>query len=146
MTPAVDVFEIECPLCHASIALPRQSPLGKYGGLTYQPTDKWPITFWCSAVGQLCAVAPPRSHPKTIAVPDHTQPWVALWEIECECAHENCGRHHTIYSRDYSSAPKTDIADALWRILGTSGTRIRCSSDHYLLLTPTKIRAQKLDF
>jgi hypothetical protein len=145
MSPAVDVFEVRCPLCTASIALPRRSPLGIYGGLAYLPTDKWPITFWCTAREQLCEVAP-QFHRKTVAMQDPSPRWVSLWAIECECVHENCGKHHAIYTRDYSTAPERDIRAALWQFVGSKTLGLACDSTHDLILQPEKIWPTRFDF
>lgn len=41
-----------CKGCQTPITLPRQSRLGTYRGLSYQPTGNWPTTVVCPRSGQ----------------------------------------------------------------------------------------------
>lgn len=79
------------------IPLPRQSPLGKYEGLRYQSMGEWPLTFLCLRHGLSFSCWPYSIHLETdMRLPG--QSVSPLWQIECECARENCGKLHTIYT------------------------------------------------
>ena len=77
------------------IFLPFQSPAGKYGGLQYLPNGTWPATFVCLRHGTAGLRWAAEVHP----VPPSWDPGgkaPTFWEIEARCAHENCGKPHTI--------------------------------------------------
>lgn len=79
------------------IPLPLQSPLGIYADQQYQPTGEWPATFLCLRHGRVSVDWPDSIHLETEPrFPG--QPVPPLWRIECECAHQNCGRTHSIYT------------------------------------------------
>jgi hypothetical protein len=79
------------------IPLPLQSPLGKYEGLRYQPMGEWPLVFLCLWHARVYECRPDSIHLETdMRLPG--QPVSPLWRIECDCAHENCGKLHTIYT------------------------------------------------
>ena|ERR1035437_10023036 len=82
-------------LCH--IPLPRQSPLGIFEGQHSLSIGDWPATFLClrHARSFLCSADSVRLETE---VRGRDRPVPSLWKIECECAHENCGRLHTIYT------------------------------------------------
>src|SRR5208282_6844950 len=44
-------FDVECPECHDSIVLPRQSPLGRFDGQADPSKGAWPAEFLCSSCG-----------------------------------------------------------------------------------------------
>lgn len=79
------------------IPLPLQSPLGRYEDQQYRPTGEWPATFLCLRHGQLSVDSPASIHPE-IEPRVQGQPVPPMWMIEAECAHENCGKLHTIYT------------------------------------------------
>jgi len=84
------------------IPLPLQSPLGIYAGHQFQPTSNWPATFLCLRHGRASVYGLDSIHHEfEPRVPG--QPVPPLWQIECECARENCGTLHTIYT---ARAPK----------------------------------------
>jgi hypothetical protein len=105
---------LECPLCKNSVLLPRQSPLGRYEGPRYQPTDIWPIDFVCFLNGQVCQAHPASIHPKTGGVSNLDRGAAVLWETVFACAHEDCGRLRTLYSRQSAdSTPEAAIQTVL---------------------------------
>jgi hypothetical protein len=96
----VHCVKMSCPdgdnqYCY--IPLPLQSPLGIYAGQQYQPTGEWPATFLCLRHGRASAYWPDSIHHEfEPRVPGEPVP--PLWKIECECALDNCGTRHTIYT------------------------------------------------
>ena len=122
------------PPCY--IPLPRQSPLGIYEGLLYRPMGEWPLTFLCLPHGRVYECWPDSIHLEVdMRLPG--QPVSPLWKIECECAHDNCGRIHTLYTGQI-----TDWPSIVRQILGTN-PRVPCG-DHALLcredlMRPTEI-------
>jgi len=97
-----------------NIPLPRQSPLGIYEGQHYRTTGEWPATFLCLRHGLSFACSPHniRLEVEMMGL-NHSVP--QLWRIECECAHENCGKPHSIYT---ARAP--DWTTIVARILKTN--------------------------
>jgi hypothetical protein len=104
--PLVDVSDehsvvLPCPvhdyesLC--SIPLPRRSHLGIYEGPSYQPTGDWHETFVCLRHARAFVCSPRKIHLQ-LQVRDPGRPVSPLWQIEAVCAHDNCGRPHTIYT------------------------------------------------
>lgn len=79
------------------IFLPHPVPLETFEDPLNLPTGIWPATFLCSRHGTTCVC---NSHDvrHEIDLLDQGQPTPNFWEIECECAHENCGSRHTIYT------------------------------------------------
>jgi hypothetical protein len=79
------------------IPLPRQSLLGTFEGQHCLPKGEWPATFLCLRHGRAFVCFPDSIHLEIdIRLPG--QPVSSLWRIECECAHENCGKLHSIYT------------------------------------------------
>ena len=102
MATFTHVFGVKtgCPIGddqYCLIPLPLQSPLGIYAGLQYQSTGAWPVTFLCLLHGRV-SVDWPDSIRLEIEQRVPGQPVPQLWQIECECDHENCGKLHTIYT------------------------------------------------
>jgi hypothetical protein len=82
-------------LCH--IPLPRRSPLGIFEGQHNLSIGDWPATFLCLLHARsFFRLADSVRHETEVRV--RNRPVPSLWRIECECAHENCGRPHTIYT------------------------------------------------
>lgn len=80
-----------------NIPLPRQSPLGIYDGLRYQPMGEWPLTLLCLRHGRPYVCWPDSIHLEyDMRLPG--QPVSPLWKIECKCAHEGCGKLHALYT------------------------------------------------
>jgi len=146
MSLAMLVFFVRCQKCGESIVLPRQSPLGKYGDREYQPTDRWPITLLCIAHAQLCGVAP-RFRREVIVMPDPGPRRVSLWQIDCECGRENCGKPQTIYTTYLSIGTQEDIARELSKAAADVLPKTACATGlHDLVIRKDKISARILAF
>jgi hypothetical protein len=96
----IHCVKLNCPdgdnqYCY--IPLPLQSPLGVYAGQQYQPIGEWPATFLCLRHGRASEYWP-DSVRHEIEPRVQGEPVPPLWRIECECALENCGTRHTIYT------------------------------------------------
>ena len=83
------------PLC--CVPLPHQSPLGKYEGMDYQPTEYWPANFVCLRHGVAC-VRSPEDVRSDLEVRGPGAPVPPLWRITSICAHRDCGRRHIVYA------------------------------------------------
>jgi hypothetical protein len=96
----VHCVKMDCPAGddqYCYIPLPHQSPLGIIADRQYQPIGEWPATFLCLRHGRVFIYWPYSIlHEIEPRVPGEPVP--PLWQIECECAHENCGKLHTIYT------------------------------------------------
>lgn len=104
-------WETDAPKC--SIPLPHQSPLGIYEDQKYRPTGTWPATFLCLRHGISGLHSAQDIRLDTLLSPPG-EGLPTSWEIEVSCAHENCGKVHTIYTARMPSFP--ELADRLMRI------------------------------
>lgn len=136
------VFTFQCPLCPEQIVLPRQSPLGRYVGLQYQPSHEWPITLLCSRYARLSEVPPESIRLDTKVVLGPISGPMALWRIECECAHENCGANYAIYTTSYAD----ESVKSVMRFLFDANPAIDCVGDHRLEFSLDRMKAEKLEF
>ncbi len=146
MTDAVLLYQVQCPLCDESIDLPRQSPLGTFSGLQRQPSRKWPITFLCRERELMCQMEAPQGDPNSVVVGTTiAERQLVLYEIECECAHENCERNVAIYTTDFAVASEDQIVDKLLRGLSTPSPPVRFpSGSHDLELRRDEIYLARL--
>ena len=132
------VCQFHCHQADHEFVLPRQSPLGIYEDGRYRATDKWPIDFLCWQHGQMCLVGPPAIRLDTVPELPLGLHLAALWEIEAECAKENCGLRRTIYTK--RSVDETPQAVA--RLLFAPGLRLECKNrQHWLELDEPRITA-----
>ena len=119
-----------------SIPLPRQSLLGIYEGLKYRPTGEWPETFLCVRHARVfvCSIDSVDLDLEMRGLDELVSP---MWRIECQCAHENCGRLHTIYT-----GRMPDWPSIVRRILKTNPS-VPCS-DHDLVWREDLMRATEI--
>src|SRR5579863_6738763 len=129
----VSIPSVKCLGCGRSNYLPHRSPLGIFQHPESRPTDVWPITFVCTSCGKVSAhYSPPDDHGGPAgSLPD-------LWQVECQCDHENCGKHHDIYTTYNSGFPKEAVRQRLVQL----SVRIGCSG-HDFLLTEETMREMK---
>jgi hypothetical protein len=147
MTDGKLVYQLHCPLCDETIDLPHQSPLGTFVNLQCQPTGTWPIAFLCREREQLCQIAANFEGPTTAFVGSApTSGSLALWLIECRCAHENCDKPLSIYSEHFALATKNTIMDTLSRGLSKCSPPLVCpSTKHEFVLSMDKFWLYRLD-
>jgi hypothetical protein len=83
------------PQC--SIPLPLQSHLGISEGLHYRPIGDWREIFLCLRHGLAFSRSP---HNISLELEPHRpdQSAYPLWQIECVCGHEDCGKRRAIYT------------------------------------------------
>jgi hypothetical protein len=89
----------DCPCGSESIPLPHQNPLERYEDQPYQSTGYWPVAFLCRRRGRVYA-----GYAEEIELRPERKPYLdwgrrRLWEIEVQCAHENCGTKRPIYAK-----------------------------------------------
>jgi len=128
--------------CHQSdheFVLPHQSPLGRYEGGQYQATDKWPIDYLCWQHGQMCLVGLGAIHLDTVPELPLGLHLAALWEIEVECAKDNCGQRRTIYTK-YSA---DETPQAIARLLLAPGLWLECRNRHWLEIDESRITVER---
>jgi hypothetical protein len=126
MTELRFVCRFQCDGVDHTFVLPRQSPLGKSVGEQYQPTGIWPIDFLCLPHGHVCRVGREAIRLEGVAALAPGLHEGVLWEIEYECARQNCGQRQTIYTRYSAVGAQSDVIRA---VLGTRA-RILCSEGH----------------
>jgi hypothetical protein len=136
------VFHFQCPLCHEHMILPRQSPLGTYVGQQYQPSGIWPINFLCFRFAQVSLVPRDSIHLDTIVVQAPVSGEAALWQIECECVHKDCGMHHAIYTKYLADENAENVA----RLLLDPTPLIACTSEHNAEFSAERMEAEKFEF
>lgn len=120
------------------IPLPLRSPIGIYEGQIYQPTGDWPATFLCLRHGQV-SVDLPDSVRLEVEPRVPGQPVPQMWRIEAECAHENCGRLHTIYT---ARAPDRET---ILRAIARWNPTIVCG-DHNLIWRDDLMQLTRFEF
>lgn len=123
-----------CPCCNESVSLPPQGQLGKTGGLHYQPTGSWPIEILCVERIQWGRAIPGEFHEPFLV--DPKQALSGLWEIACECVHENCGMPFVIYAHSWINIDARAIADIAARATNQAPA---CRGVHNLELGQEKI-------
>jgi hypothetical protein len=137
----VHCVKMNCPdgdnqFCY--IPLPLQSPLGIYVGQQYQPMGGWPATFLCLRHGRASAYWPDsirhEIEPMVLG-----QPVPQMWKIECECAHENCGTLHTIYT---ARAPDWET---ILKAVAKWNPNVPCG-DHLLIWTKELMRGTEFAY
>ena len=137
----VHCVKMGCPVGddqYCYIPLPLQSPLGKYADQKYQPMGKWPSAFLCLRHGRVSVDWPDSiRHGIEPRVPG--QPVPQLWQIECECAHENCGTLHTIYT---ARAPDRET---VLKCIARWNPTLACG-DHNLIWREDLIRLTEFPF
>jgi hypothetical protein len=84
-------------LVPCNIPLPRQSHLGKYEGLDYRPTYNWREIFLCTRHGRVYERSP-RNIQLVLQARGLHQHVSPLWQLDCECGQEGCGKRRTIYT------------------------------------------------
>ena len=140
--PVHHVYQFQCPKCFEHTTLPRQSPLGTSVDQQYQPTDIWPINFLCFRYGQVFSVQAAAIHQTTIVALAPNSGAASLWEIECECVHNNCGKHHAIYTKYLTDAPTSVVIDILLKAYPT----IACTEEHSVEFRADRMEAHRLQF
>jgi hypothetical protein len=136
------VFLFNCPLCHEHVVLPRQSPLRTYVGQQYRPSGIWPIDFLCFRYAQVSQVPVESIRLDVIVVPGPVSGEAALWQIECECVHENCGMLHTIYTKYLADESAKNVE----RLLLEPVPLVACTHEHNADFSADMTKAEKFDF
>ena len=143
MNQTIPVLEFDCPLCGESIILPRQSPLGVYGGVACEPSGRWPLKFLCTARGLFCEVPSAAIRRGTTPMWSIDQHAGSFWEIECPCSQKNCGRHHAIYTKFSGNATEREVVVAAVRASNAISLMMACSA-HHLVVRQDRICARRL--
>lgn len=137
MTPQMnEEYAVEvCRKHEYTIVLPRQSPLGIFGGSVRQPMGKWPASFLCIYCGHLYEYSPSDvQHPfqgkldQDLLRPD-------LWQADYVCGHENCGKTRKVYFSYEAGAPEADVEVRIAHIAAI----FPCSEDHGASLQKGKL-------
>lgn len=131
-------FVLQGDCADERIVLPRQSPLGIAEGLDYQPMGMWPVIFVCTQHGSVFL-----RYPEEVAlesVPDQLPRGNRLWQIECQCAHDNCVRMFDIYTTGFLSADSAEIVSRILR----ANPKIACNG-HDLVLKEQRMAAHRWD-
>jgi len=129
------VFCFPCPACSELIPLPAQSALGAIAAVQYFCTYVWPIRFFCQRFSVVREVSQSTIHLATDKMIFQTSRQRSIWQIDCECCLESCGKLHSIYTgyeRDAS-------AELICRKLIGSNPTVACLGGH-----PAKFRREHL--
>ena len=145
MEQVFQIYQLECPGCGESIVLPRQSPLGKYAGLEYQRQGIWPPIFLCRQTERLYEVSSLIHSIEVTRLPLKSD--LSLWEIDCECAYNHCGKMNLIFAKYSTTVNPGAIVDVLCRATSDLLPKIACVSKlHDLILRKEAISPRTLDF
>jgi hypothetical protein len=143
MTEFESVFLFRCPMCGGSVVLPRQSALGEYGGQQYhRRTDRWPLIFLCRERGKLCECSTDSIQTNPVQKPIPPPHLASLWEIECECAHNDCGLAYTIYAKYQQDETPGNMTNTLLQ----SKPILACDGGHPVKFQAEKIEVKRLEF
>jgi hypothetical protein len=141
MTEIRYVCQFRCDGAEHTFVLPRQSPLGISVGERYQPTDIWPIDFLCLQHGHVCRVGREAILLDSVAALAPGLREAYLWEIEYECARENCGQHRTIYTRYSADGMPSDVLGAALN----AKVAILCREGHLIALDVSRMNVCRLE-
>jgi hypothetical protein len=141
MTEMRFVCRFQCGGCEHTFVLPRQSPLGISDGEQYRPMGIWPIDFLCLPHGHVCRVGREAILLDSVAALAPGLREASLWQIEYECARQNCGQHQTIYTRYLTDAHPLDVI----KIVLDANARIVCKEGHVAELRADSITAYRRD-
>ena len=123
-----------CPCCDMPVSLPPQGQLGKTEDLRYQPTGSWPIELLCVERTRWGQAVPGEFYEPFLV--HSKQPLSDLWEIVCECAHENCEMKHTLYAHSLIDIDAGVLADIAAHAEGQAPA---CRGIHRLEMSQEKI-------
>jgi hypothetical protein len=129
------VFCFPCPACGELIPLPAQGALGAIAAFQYYCAYVWPIRFFCQRFSVVREVSGSTIHLASEKMISQTSRQRSLWQIDCECCLENCGKLHSIYTGYERDAPP----DVLCRKLFSSNPMVKCLGGH-----PAKFRREHL--
>jgi hypothetical protein len=129
-----------CPCCSEPIVLQRQSLFGTSEGLQYQAKGVWPISFLCFRRSQVCECLAGAIHYQVAQDTALVLGRETFWQIDIECARENCAQPQTIYTKYFAEAPETAIFD---RVLLANET-IKCPDGHKTALDPSRIQIKQI--
>ena len=111
------------------IVLPRQSLLGIFEGLNYQPTGVWPITLLCFLHGHVFERSAGTAQFGPVPATVHTTQSMPLWLIECRCAQGNCGKTMRLFG--YGDGSETE--DRIRQLLLKANPSQPCYDHQFLL-------------
>lgn len=134
------VYTADCLLCGAPTVLPHQSSLGTFRGQLCQPNPVWPIKLLCVVTAQVCEHPFDKFRRRDLETPYRTPQTVVLWQVECECARENCGRKFTLYAWYREDMSKEDLIAVAVR----AKANLHCDG-HDLVRDPKKVAIVKVD-
>ncbi len=141
MTEIRRVGKLPCGEIEHGFVLPRQSPLGIFDDQQSQPKGTWPIAFLCLPHGLAWQVTPDMIHLDTVQTVPPGLHEASVWQVEYECAHNNCGRHWTIYTKHSTDA---DPDYVVLRVLNANPT-IQCEGEHVVVFDRYRMKAQHLE-
>jgi hypothetical protein len=129
------IFCFPCPACGELIPLPAQSALGAIAAFQYYCARVWPIRFLCQRFSVVREVSESTIHMTTKKLISQVSNQRSLWQIDCECCLESCGKLHSIYTGYERDAPP----DIVCGILINSNPTVACLGGH-----PAKFRREHL--
>jgi hypothetical protein len=140
MFTMVSAVMLDCPRGDPAdpcrIPLPYQNLVGMCDGPRELPLGTWPAVFFCMKHAHTCVRSPRNIElEEEIEVPDEPMP--SLWRIECECAHENCGKRHAVYT---SRAPDWETIE---RVILLRNPSVACDG-HELVWSKELMRGTEI--
>lgn len=98
----------------------------------------WPLKYLCPYCGQLSEHSPDtvrKVFVEALLPSPHSE---ALWLVEFECAHENCGTLHAIYTKQRAVASEEYVASKTFSHIPPQTCR---SGEHEVVLPDRATRA-----
>ena len=140
MTMERFVCRFQCDGVEHTFVLPRQSPLGRFDDEPYLPKGIWPIDFLCLQHGHVCRVDRQTIRLEDVEVLPQGLHEASLWQIEYECARQNCGQRQTIYTRHSVVGTQSDVLGAVLK----TRAEILCSKGHEVKLDVARMNLSLL--
>jgi hypothetical protein len=135
------VYCFPCPGCGELIRLPRQSPLGAITTTKYLCSNVWPIRFLCTQLASALEVTQAAIQLASQSTSGQTPRTASLWEIDCECVLESCGKRHSIYTNFARGAEPAMVSRALLKAFPS----LACLGGHLAKLHRDHMIAFRID-
>ena len=137
---SIEVWMFQCPTCEGFVVIPPGSPLEKSLYPQDQPTDTWPIDYFCLRC-EIVMQRIPRdtSLAEVKSLLPKLEP-ASLWVIEGACGRENCGRPYAIYSKQPDNSSASNVAGTLL----TAKPPYQCKAGHPCEMTAGAMTARRL--
>ena len=111
MSVFAERYMSDCPHCGRPIALPHQSPLGKFEGQPDQHVPAGLINILCIERGQVFEYRLEALRRRSVETQGRSPHTDVMWWIESPCAHGNCPSIYSIFAWYRGDVSAEEIVD-----------------------------------